>query len=106
MAVEGSGDDQVTGKPVGRGVVRGRARVARTLDEAAALEAGEILIAPITDVGWTPYFTLISGLATDVGSVVSHGAVVARDLRRPLRRRQRLRRAAVEHVPRVGDNPR
>ena len=47
--------------------------------EAAALEAGEILIAPITDVGWTPYFSLIAGLATDVGSAVSHGAVVARE---------------------------
>ena len=50
-----------------------------TLEEAAALQAGEILIAPITDVGWTPYFSLIAGLATDVGSAVSHGAVVARE---------------------------
>ncbi|MEM7436545.1 MAG: PEP/pyruvate-binding domain-containing protein [Myxococcota bacterium] len=69
----------LTGRPVSRGVVRGKARVVRTLEEAAALEAGEILIAPITDVGWTPYFNLISGLATDVGSAVSHGAVVARE---------------------------
>ncbi len=67
------------GKPVSRGVVTGRARVVRTLEEASALQAGEILIAPITDVGWTPYFALIGGLATDVGSAVSHGAVVARE---------------------------
>ncbi len=67
------------GKPVSRGTVTGRARVVETLEEAAALEAGEILIAPITDVGWTPYFNLIAGLATDVGSAVSHGAVVARE---------------------------
>jgi pyruvate,water dikinase len=40
---------------------------------------GEILIAPITDVGWTPYFGVIAGLATDIGSAVSHGAVVARE---------------------------
>ncbi len=77
-AVEGE-DGALVGKPVSRGTVTGRARVVETLDEAAALEAGEILIAPITDVGWTPYFSLIAGLATDVGSAVSHGAVVARE---------------------------
>lgn len=69
----------LVGKPVSRGIVTGRARVAETLEEAASLQAGEILIAPITDVGWTPYFNLIAGLATDVGSAVSHGAVVARE---------------------------
>jgi len=73
------GDRTLVGKPVSRGKVTGRARVVETLEQAAALEAGEILIAPITDVGWTPYFSLIAGLATDVGSAVSHGAVVARE---------------------------
>ncbi|MEM7135923.1 MAG: PEP/pyruvate-binding domain-containing protein [Myxococcota bacterium] len=76
-------EGSLTGRPVSRGVVRGKARVVRTLAEAAALEAGEILIAPITDVGWTPYFNLIAGLATDVGSAVSHGAVVAREFGLP-----------------------
>jgi pyruvate,water dikinase len=47
--------------------------------EAGKLEAGDILIAPITDIAWTPYFSLIGGLATDIGSAVSHGAVVARE---------------------------
>lgn len=72
-------DGALIGKPVSRGQVTGRARVVENLQDAAALEAGEILIAPITDVGWTPYFSLIAGLATDVGSAVSHGAVVARE---------------------------
>lgn len=76
--IEGE-DGGLVGKPVSRGKVTGRARVVETLEEASALEAGEILIAPITDVGWTPYFSMISGLATDVGSAVSHGAVVARE---------------------------
>lgn len=67
------------GKPVSRGVVRGRARVALTLADANAVQPGEILIAPITDVGWTPCFATIAGLATDIGSAVSHGAVVARE---------------------------
>lgn len=74
-----SDEGALNGKPVSRGVVTGRARVVRSLEEASALEAGEILIAPITDVGWTPYFSMIAGLATDVGSAVSHGAVVARE---------------------------
>jgi pyruvate,water dikinase len=69
----------VRGAPVSRGRVTGVARIVRTLDEAAALQRGEILIAPVTDVGWTPYFSLIAGLVTDIGSAVSHGAVVARE---------------------------
>ena len=76
---EGDLEDELRGAAVSRGVVRGRVRIVRSLDEASALEAGEILVAPITDVGWTPYFSLISGLVTDIGSAVSHGAVVARE---------------------------
>jgi len=72
-------DKFVKGKTVSRGFVIGRAKIAHTVSEAAKLERGDILIAPITDVGWTPYFSLIGGLATDIGSAVSHGAVVARE---------------------------
>ena len=72
-------DKYVRGKTVSRGYVIGRAKIARTVSEAAKLERGDILIAPITDVAWTPYFALIGGLVTDIGSAVSHGAVVARE---------------------------
>jgi len=72
-------EHELLGRPVSRGVVEGLARVAHTIAEATSLQPGEILVAPITDVGWTPYFSLISGLATDVGSAVSHGAVIARE---------------------------
>ncbi|MBW2232547.1 MAG: hypothetical protein JRH17_19330 [Deltaproteobacteria bacterium] len=75
----GETESVIWGKPVSRGRAEGRARVVRTLEEAEALEPGEILVAPVTDVGWTPYFAIISGLVTDVGSAVSHGAVVARE---------------------------
>jgi phosphohistidine swiveling domain-containing protein len=71
--------NELVGRPVSRGVVEGRARVALTLEQAAALQPGEILVSHITDIGWTPYFSLIAGLATDVGSAVSHGAVIARE---------------------------
>jgi phosphohistidine swiveling domain-containing protein len=74
-----SGEKMLVGKPVSRGIARGKARVARTEEEARLVEPGEILIAPITDVGWTPLFRTIAGLATDIGSAVSHGAVVARE---------------------------
>jgi phosphohistidine swiveling domain-containing protein len=72
-------DGQLTGRPVSRGVVEGVARVCLNLQQAAALQPGDILVAPVTDVGWTPYFSLIAGLATDIGSAVSHGAVIARE---------------------------
>lgn len=58
--------------------------VARTIiEEAERLERGEILIAPISDVGWRPCFSLSFGLVTDIGSAVSHGVVVARKYRLP-----------------------
>ncbi len=72
-------DGVLHGRPASRGVVEGIVRVAHSLDDAAALEPGEILVTPITDIGWTPYFSLIGGLVTDLGSSVSHGAVVARE---------------------------
>jgi pyruvate,water dikinase len=72
-------DGLISGRPVSRGVVEGMARVAHSVEEASALQPGEILVAPITDVGWTPYFNLIAGLVTDTGSSVSHGAVIARE---------------------------
>lgn len=69
----------LTGRPVSAGCVEGICRVALSPEEAAQLQPGEILIAPITDVAWTPYFSVIAGLATDIGSSVSHGAVIARE---------------------------
>ena len=73
------GDGKFAGRPASSGIVEGAARVAHTLSEAAELEPGEILVTPITDIGWTPYFSIIAGLVTDLGSAVSHGAVIARE---------------------------
>lgn len=75
----GVSEDILTGRPVSAGCVEGLCRVAFSPEEAALLQPGEILIAPITDVAWTPYFSVIAGLATDIGSSVSHGAVIARE---------------------------
>jgi pyruvate,water dikinase len=75
----GDAGEAMHGTPVSRGMVVGRARVARTPEEAVEMQQGEILIAPFTDVGWAPYFTRAAGLATEIGSPLSHGAVVARE---------------------------
>lgn len=77
------GMQQVSGTPVSGGVVEGLARVARTPADAGALVPGEILIVPFTDAGWTPYFSIAGGLATEIGGTLSHGAVVARELGLP-----------------------
>ncbi|WP_197376023.1 PEP/pyruvate-binding domain-containing protein [Mycolicibacterium baixiangningiae] len=72
-------DDQISGRPASRGIAEGTVRVAKSIQDARDVQRGEILVAPVTDVGWTPYFTVIAALVTDIGSSVSHGAVVARE---------------------------
>ncbi|HTX88671.1 MAG TPA: PEP/pyruvate-binding domain-containing protein [Bacteroidales bacterium] len=72
-------DGQLTGIPVSSGTVTGRVRIIHTLEEADRLQEGEIMVASFTDIGWTPYFSVISGLITEIGSPLSHGAVVARE---------------------------
>jgi phosphohistidine swiveling domain-containing protein len=72
-------DDEILGRPASRGIAEGVVRVAKSIHDARDVQRGEILVAPVTDVGWTPYFTVIAALVTDIGSSVSHGAVVARE---------------------------
>jgi pyruvate,water dikinase len=74
-----SDQKQLTGIPVSRGVVTGRARVIMDPQDNAVIEPGEIMIAPITDAGWTPLFTVAGGLVVDVGGALSHGSTVARE---------------------------
>lgn len=68
----------LAGTAASAGVVEGRARVVRKL-EGSRLAKGEILIAPYTDPAWTPLFPLASGIVTEVGGLMTHGAVVARE---------------------------
>jgi phosphoenolpyruvate synthase/pyruvate phosphate dikinase len=68
----------LTGLPVSAGTVEGRARV--ILDMADAdLEPGDILVTAYTDPSWTPAFVAIRGLVTEVGGLMTHGAVIARE---------------------------
>ncbi|XMA24104.1 phosphoenolpyruvate synthase [Bacillus bombysepticus] len=70
--------DAIVGLPVSSGVVEGRARVILNMEEAN-LEEGDILVTAFTDPGWTPLFVSIKGLVTEVGGLMTHGAVIARE---------------------------
>ncbi len=68
----------LVGLPVSAGTIEGRARV--ILDMAKAdLEPGDILVTTYTDPSWTPLFLTIKGLVTEVGGLMTHGAVIARE---------------------------
>jgi len=68
----------LSGSPASSGIVEGHARVVLKLEEAK-LHKGDILVTPYTDPAWTPLFPLASGLVTEVGGLMTHGAVVARE---------------------------
>jgi len=71
-------DGAIAGVAVSSGLVEGRARVILNM-EAADLEDGDILVTSFTDPSWTPLFVSIKGLVTEVGGVMTHGAVIARE---------------------------
>jgi phosphoenolpyruvate synthase/pyruvate phosphate dikinase len=91
----------LVGLPVSAGTVEGRARVIHDMAEAD-LEPGDILVTAYTDPSWTPVFLAIAGLVTEVGGLMTHGAVIAREYGLPavvgveqatrlIRDRQRIR---------------
>jgi pyruvate,water dikinase len=70
--------DGLVGTPASAGTATGKVRV--ILDPVGAhLEPGEILVAPSTDPGWTPLFLTAGALVMEMGGVISHGSVVARE---------------------------
>jgi pyruvate,water dikinase len=75
-------DDAPTGAligiPVSAGTIEGRARVILDMAEAE-VEPGDILVTAYTDPGWSPLFVAIEGLVTEVGGLMTHGAVIARE---------------------------
>lgn len=68
----------IVGLPVSSGVIEGRARVILNM-EKANLSDGDILVTSFTDPSWTPLFVGIKGLVTEVGGLMTHGAVIARE---------------------------
>ncbi|RUS46173.1 phosphoenolpyruvate synthase [Cohnella sp. AR92] len=70
--------DAIAGLAVSSGVIEGRARVILNMEEAE-LEEGDILVTAFTDPSWTPLFVSVKGLVTEVGGLMTHGAVIARE---------------------------
>ncbi|GHO79141.1 putative phosphoenolpyruvate synthase [Ktedonobacter sp. SOSP1-85] len=70
--------EAIVGLPVSSGVIEGRARVILKMEDAD-LEDGDILVTSFTDPSWTPLFVSIKGLVTEVGGLMTHGAVIARE---------------------------
>ena len=74
-----TGAEVLKGLAVSAGVVTGNARVILRADAHQQLLPGEILVAPFTDPGWTPYFVPAAAVVMDQGSLLSHGSIVARE---------------------------
>jgi pyruvate,water dikinase len=71
-------ENVIVGSPVSAGIVEGRAKVVYNPDNVN-LKKGDILVVPFTDPGWTPLFINAAGLVMEVGGLMTHGAVVARE---------------------------
>jgi pyruvate,water dikinase len=69
----------LTGMPVSPGIATGKARVILRADADQQVHAGEILVAPFTDPGWTPYFIPAVAIVMDQGGQLSHGSIIARE---------------------------
>ena len=97
-----TGNEVIKGTPVSVGRIVARVCVAPNLEDAVNIKvkllnvwrklindinifyafhakAGDILVTYSTDIGWSPYFPMISGIVTEIGGLVSHGAVIARE---------------------------
>jgi phosphoenolpyruvate synthase/pyruvate phosphate dikinase len=68
----------IAGLAVSSGIIEGQARVILKMEDAD-LEEGDILVTTFTDPSWTPLFVSIKGLVTEVGGLMTHGAVIARE---------------------------
>ena len=80
---EEESSDELKGVSVSVGESEGIVRVVNSIEDANKLKQGEIMVAKFTDIGWTPYYSVVNGLITEIGSSLSHGAVVAREYNLP-----------------------
>nr|XP_034193199.1 uncharacterized protein LOC117610209 isoform X3 [Osmia lignaria]XP_034193200.1 uncharacterized protein LOC117610209 isoform X3 [Osmia lignaria] len=73
------GNVKIEGTSVCGGSIVGRACVITDVSQANTIQHGDILITRSTDIAWSPYFSLLSGIVTELGGLISHGAVIARE---------------------------
>ncbi len=72
-------DDGLVGIPASPGVYRGRVRVVTSAEYLWQLRSGEVLVCPTTSPAWMMVFQRAGALVTDVGSTLSHAAIIARE---------------------------
>jgi len=75
-------DGEIVGEPISPGVIKGQIKVLHDPDEKPVLP-GEILVARATDPGWTPLFLNAAGIVLEIGGMLQHGALVAREYGKP-----------------------
>jgi len=75
----GEGDGGVRGYAASPGVVEGIARVVRDVNEIGAVQQGEVLVCPVTAPSWAPVFPKIAAAVSDIGGMMSHAAIIARE---------------------------
>jgi pyruvate,water dikinase len=76
-------DGAITGFAGSPGSVEGVARVVLDVRDVGKLEEGEILVAPVTSPSWTPVFGKVAATVSDIGGIMSHAAIVAREYGMP-----------------------
>jgi pyruvate,water dikinase len=75
-----TGADTLTGIGSSPGIARGPVRIVRDPSAGVRLAPGHVLVAPYTDPAWTPLFASVAAVVVEVGSVLSHASIVAREL--------------------------
>jgi pyruvate,water dikinase len=73
------GEGDVSGYAASPGVAEGPARVVRSVDEIGSVQAGDVLVCPVTAPSWGPVFPKIAAAVSDIGGMMSHAAIVARE---------------------------
>lgn len=73
------GGERFEGIGCSPGIVTGKARVIRDSNQQCEIEKGEILVIPVTDPGWSPLFVAASGIIVELGGILSHGIIIARE---------------------------
>ena len=83
VAAKAAAGSEIVGVSGSPGVARGTARIVLDAGDPAALEPGDILVAPFTDPSWTPLFMTAGAVVVDVGGQISHAVIVSRELGLP-----------------------
>jgi pyruvate, water dikinase len=79
----GDEDGEVRGYAASSGIVEGVARVVRDVNEIGSVQPGEVLVCPVTAPSWGPVFPKIAAAVSDIGGMMSHAAIVAREYGMP-----------------------